>query len=171
MNYKIIDNDLVPIYENEKSEKLVNARELYEKLQSKQEFANWIKNRIRKYGFLENQDFIRFDKFIKGDKKGYGNKKIIEYYLNLDTAKEITMIENNEMGRKIRRYFIEVEKRYRIIVETPQNIFDFMRLAIDQIEANEKEIQNVKLLSENNLKEIKKIQSKIDVTIKKKIIA
>lgn len=78
------------------------------------------------------------------------------------------MIENNEIGRTIRRYFIEVEKRYRTIVETPQNIFDFMRLAIDQIEANTKEIQNVKLLSENNLKEIEKIQSQIDVKIKKK---
>lgn len=77
------------------------------------------------------------------------------------------MIENNEIGRAIRRYFIEVEKRYRTIVETPQNIFDFMRLAIDQIEANTKEIQNVKLLSENNLKEIEKIQSQIDVKIKK----
>lgn len=167
MDYKIIENDLLPIYENEKNERLVNARELYEKLQSKQEFANWIKNRIRKYGFLENQDFIRFDKFIKGDKNGFGNKTIIEYYLNLDTAKEIAMIENNEMGRKIRRYFIEVEKRYRTIVEKPQNIFDFMRLAIDQIEANEKEIQSVKILSENNSKEIEKIRSKIDVTIKK----
>lgn len=167
MNYKMIENNLLPIYENEKNERLVNARELYEKLQSKQEFANWIKNRIRKYGFLENQDFIRFDKFIKGDKNGFGNKTIIEYYLNLDTAKEIAMIENNEMGRKIRRYFIEVEKRYRTIVEKPQNIFDFMRLAIDQIEANEKEIQNVKLLSESNSKEIKKIQSIINVTIRK----
>lgn len=53
------------------------------------------------------------------------------------------------------------------LVETPKNIFDFMRLAIDQIEANEKEIQNIRLLSENNSKEIEKIQSKIDVTIKK----
>lgn len=67
-------------------------------------------------------------------------------------AKELAMVENNEIGRKIRRYFIEVEKRYRTIVEEPQNIFDFMRLAINQIEANEKKIQNVKSLSESNLK-------------------
>lgn len=36
------------------------------------------------------------------------------------------MIENNENGRRIRQYFIEVEKRYKKIVETPTNIFDFI---------------------------------------------
>lgn len=165
MEYKMIENELLPIYENEKKEKLVNARELHEKLQSKQEFANWIKNRIKKYEFIENEDFICFDKFIKADR--YGNKTLKEYYLTIDMAKELAMVENNQMGRNIRRYFIEVEKRYRTIVERPTNIFDFMRLAIDQIEENEKEIKNVKLLSENNSKQIKEIQSKIDVTIKK----
>lgn len=85
--------------------------------------------------------------------------------MNFDTAKEIAMIENNEIGRKIRKYFIEIEKRYRTIVEAPQNIFDFMRLALDQIEANQNEIQNVKLLSENNTKEIGEIKAKIDITI------
>lgn len=164
MDYKIVENKLLPIYENESKEKLVNARELHEKLESKQEFANWIKNRIRKYGFVENTDFLKHDNFIK-----VGNLKRpqIDYYLTIDMAKELSMVENNEIGRKIRRYFLEVEKRYRTIVETPQNIFDFMRLAIDQIEANEKEIQNIKLLSERNSTQIKEIQSKIDVVIKK----
>lgn len=166
MDYKLIENELLPIYENDKKQRLVNARELHEKLGNKRQFANWIKQRIEQYTFIEDEDFIRFNKFVKGDKNGFGNKTIIEYYLTLDTAKEIAMIENNEMGRKIRRYFIEVEKRYRTIVEVPQNIFDFMRLAINQIEANEKEIQNVKLLTENNTKQIQEIQSKIDVTIK-----
>lgn len=165
MEYKMIENELLPIYENGNEEKLVNARELHEKLQSKQEFANWIKNRIKKYEFIENEDFICFDKFIKANR--YGNRTLKEYYLTIDMGKELAMVENNEMGRKIRRYFIEVEKRYRVIVETPQNIFDFMRLALNQIEANEKEIKNVKLISENNAKQIKEIQAKIDVTIKK----
>ena len=167
MNYKIVENELLPIYESEKKEKLINARELHERLENKRQFANWIKQRIEQFKFIENEDFIRFNKFVKGDEKGFGNKTIIEYYLTIDTAKELAIVENSEIGRKIRRYFIEVEKRYRTIVETPKNIFDFMRLAIDQIEANEKEIQNVKLLSESNLKEIEKIQSQIDVKIKK----
>jgi len=166
MNYKIIENELIPIYETGDKEKLVNARELHVKLESKQEFANWIKNRIKKYEFLENKDYFTIDKFINREGSNLGNK-IKEYYLTIDMAKELAMVENNVIGKRIRRYFIEVEKRYRTIVESPQNIFDFMRLALDQIEANEKEIKNVKLLSESNTKEIEEIKAKIDVKIKK----
>lgn len=43
MEYKIIENELLPIYETEEKEMLVNARELHQKLHSRQEFANWIK--------------------------------------------------------------------------------------------------------------------------------
>ena len=34
----------------------------------------------------------------------------INYYLTIDMSKELCMVENNETGRKIRKYFIEVEK-------------------------------------------------------------
>lgn len=163
MDYKIIENELLPIYENENKEKLVNARELHSIMKVGKDFTNWIKDRIKKYKFVENEDYIlTFAKI--GERR---NVIKHEYYVTVNMAKELAMVENNEIGRKIRRYFIEVEKRYRTIVETPKNIFDFMRLAINQIEANEKEIQNIKLLSENNTKQIKKIQSKIDVTIRK----
>lgn len=163
MSYKIIENELLPIYENDKKEKLVNARELHSTMKVGRDFTNWIKDRIKKYEFIQNEDYILTLAKI-GERQ---NVIKHEYYLTINMAKEIAMVENNEMGRKIRRYFIEIEKRYKTIVETPKNIFDFMRLAIDQIEANEKEIQAIRLLSENNSKEIKKIQSKIDVTIKK----
>ncbi|MGC3821021.1 hypothetical protein ACPUEY_14060, partial [Acinetobacter sp. G11] len=33
-------------------------------------------------------------------------------WLTLDTAKEVAMVQNNEAGRVIRKYFIEVEKRF-----------------------------------------------------------
>lgn len=44
---KLIEGEIVPIYENEKGERLINARELHIKLESKRQFANWIKQRIK----------------------------------------------------------------------------------------------------------------------------
>ena len=166
-DFKLIENEIVPIYEKEGGEKLINARELHKVLCNKRQFANWIRQRIEQYGFVENKEFIRFNKFVKGDEKGYGNKKINEYFITIDMAKELSMVENNEIGKKLRKYFIEVEKRYRKIVETPTNIFDFMRLALNQIEENEKKLIKVKTIADENKKNIQDIKSKIDVVIRK----
>lgn len=43
----------------------VNARDLWKALESKQEFAHWIKNRIDKLGLVESRDYGVFDKIIK----------------------------------------------------------------------------------------------------------
>lgn len=94
----------------------VNARELWKALGSKQEFANWIKDRIA--DFKEGQDFT-VDKFINGrNERGRFASK--EYYITLDVAKHLAMLERNDAGRKIRQYFIEVEKEYRRKAETPR---------------------------------------------------
>ena len=166
-NLKVIEGEIVPIYENEKGEKLINARELHEALNSKRKFADWIKQRIEHYKFAEYQDFIPFHNFVKGDENGFGNRSTKEYYITIDMAKELCMVENNETGRKIRKYFIEVEKRYRSIVEAPQNIFDVMRLALNQIEQNERRLGLVENIAKENKEEIQDIKKKIDVVIQK----
>lgn len=112
----ILESSIIPIYEGrsldgaQEHEPLVDARELWKALQSKQEFSPWIKGRIETYGFAEGVDYCSFDKIIK---RGTGGTTRTEYTLHLDTAKEIAMVESNEQGRMIRRYFIEAEKRYR----------------------------------------------------------
>lgn len=98
---------MLPVYQNDNGEKFVNARELHNQLMSKQKFADWIKKRIENYGFVENEDF-----FISLG-KSTGGRPTTDFILTMDTAKEISMVENNEMGRAIRKYFIEVEKRFR----------------------------------------------------------
>lgn len=58
MNYKMIENELLPRYENEKKEKLVNARELHSIMKVGRDFTNWIKDRIKNYDFVQNEDYI-----------------------------------------------------------------------------------------------------------------
>ncbi len=159
-----VEDGIIPIYENNSKDKLINARELHKVLKNKRQFANWIKQRIEQYGFIENKEFICFNKFVKANK--YGNKSLKEYYVNIDMAKELCMVENNDIGKKLRIYFIETEKRYREIVSNPSKIFEFMRLALDEIEKNSIEINEVKLLAIENKNEIKNLKDMIDIKIK-----
>lgn len=99
-------NELIKITE-QNGKKAVSARELHEFLESKQEFANWIKNRIDKCDLIENLDYQVFDNFVK---KPNGGRPLTEYALSVDAAKELSMVEGNEKGKQARRYFIACEK-------------------------------------------------------------
>lgn len=85
-----------------------DGRELHTYLENGDLFANWIKARIEKYGFVENQDFAIALVNSKA-KRGGNNRK--DYHLSLDMAKELSMVENNDKGREARRYFIDMEKK------------------------------------------------------------
>ena len=120
--------ELIKIETTSDGKRAVSARELHKFLGSKQDFSNWIKNRIEKYDFVENQDYrkvyfdvegnllnISLNKNIETENQRIMNAYKIEYVLSIETAKELCMIENNEQGRKARRYFIECEKKLKEI--------------------------------------------------------
>lgn len=92
----------------------VNARDLYEYFEVKQEFANWIKNRIEKYDLIEGRDFL-----IILSKSPIG-RPLNEYYLTIEVAKELSIAENNDKSIILRRYLIEAEKRLKNIQQTPE---------------------------------------------------
>lgn len=90
---------------------LVDARLLHQKLQSNTRFNDWIIRRITEFGFEAEKDFY------SNLSKSKGGRKSIEYHLTVDMAKELAMLERNEIGRNIRRYFIAKEKEVRGIVK------------------------------------------------------
>ena len=92
----------------------VNARDLWEKIESKRRFGDWIKDRLE--GFTEGQDYV-IHKIVKTGNGASGKHYQIDYIISLDTAKHIAMLERNEQGHKIRQYFIEVEKNARKIAD------------------------------------------------------
>lgn len=106
---KIIENGLIPVMENEKGEQLVSGRVLHEFLDIKTEYRKWFPRMIE-YGFIENEDYIRVSQ--KCPTPG-GEQEITEHAIKLDMAKEIAMIQRNEKGKQIRKYFISVEKKLK----------------------------------------------------------
>ncbi len=75
----------------------IDARTLHKELNVRKKFADWIKVRIDKYEFLENDDY-KLDFPKKGNQNSHGGDRKTKYYsLTLDMAKELSMVENNKV--------------------------------------------------------------------------
>ena len=104
---------LVPVFSgsfNTQTELLCNARDLHKALQVRRDFSNWIKGRIEEYKFFENQDYILIRQNGRIKTGRGGDRRSKEYHLTLDMAKELAMVEKTEVGRQVRKYFIQCER-------------------------------------------------------------
>lgn len=110
-----MDNELIKIFTNEKGQQCVSARELHEGLEVKRDFTTWIKGRITKYGFEENTDFTIMNLAHQNGGASWGGSNKLDYIITVDMAKELCMVENNDLGKKFRKYFIECEKKLKEI--------------------------------------------------------
>ncbi|EOO3968907.1 antA/AntB antirepressor family protein, partial [Escherichia coli] len=119
-----MNSQLIPVFNGtiaNETTLFCNARDLHTFLGVGKRFASWITERIAEYGFVENQDYMIASQIREAKGRGGHNRK--EYHLTLDTAKEFAMVERNEKGRQIRRYFIECEKKLRqSLLPAPMNI-------------------------------------------------
>lgn len=104
---KVIENELVPVYETSTGEKVVYGTELHFVLEVKSRFNDWVKNRLNDCDAIENKDFQTLTKNLVG-----GGKQT-EYIIQLVTAKEMAMLERNDKGKQVRRYFIKIEEKYK----------------------------------------------------------
>jgi len=117
--------------------KTVNARELHSFLEVKKDFSDWIKDRINKYGFTENQDYVCSP--VLGS-EGRGGQNRIDYHLTLDMAKELSMVERNEKGKEARLYFLECERvanQPQPAYTLPTNFKEALLQLVEQVEINE----------------------------------
>lgn len=121
------------------NEQMVSARELHEFLEIQTRFDIWFR-RMVEYGFLENRDFTLVDQ--KRSTNNYKNPTatFTDYAITLDMAKEISMIQRSEKGKRARQYFIEVEKKYKSGITPAELIMQQSKLLL----AQEKEIEGIK---------------------------
>lgn len=95
----------------------VNATDLWEQLGKPQgKLADWIKRKITEKKtkskvliFTENKDYIAISQKCEiANTGGYKERK--EYFLTIDCAKNVSMMENTDSGSLCRQYFILMEK-------------------------------------------------------------
>ncbi|HFZ5204127.1 TPA: antA/AntB antirepressor family protein [Campylobacter jejuni] len=146
--------NLIPLRHNNQ----ILARDLHFFIDAKRQFANWINERIENYDFIENQDYAIELVYTKGRPRK-------EYYITLDMAKELCMVENNEKGRQARRYFIECEKRLKNI-EAEQ----MQKLAFRQSLGYKSQLKQQKQKYENEIKALKyDLEHKNKLSFKRKL--
>ena len=109
-------SNLIPVFNGliqNQPVQLCNAREIHAFVESKQQYTDWIKNRINEYGFIQDEDY-----FIITERTNGRPRK--EYHITLDMGKELGMIERNERGRQIRQYFIRCERTLKALQQPQQ---------------------------------------------------
>ncbi|QCQ04194.1 hypothetical protein FAX13_06105 [Ligilactobacillus animalis] len=110
-------NYLIPVEKDEQGNVVVSGRELHDFLDINTPYTQWFERMVG-YGFDENVDFIGLS---QKSEKPIGGRPQQDHALTLDMAKEISMIQRTERGKQARRYFLEVEKRYKQqLPQTPE---------------------------------------------------
>lgn len=116
-----------------------NAEILFQFLAVDTKFADWITRRINQYGFTLNQDYV-----IQTTYTGRRPRK--EYFITLNMAKELCMVENNDKGKEARQYFIKCEQELQALKfqRYVDEIADLNACLIDKTKRHKREIASYK---------------------------
>ena len=151
-------DELIKVDINENQEPVISGRELYKALEATERYNNWF-DRMLQYGFAENYDFTSVKSFTLVNNGA--NREIDDHILKLDMAKEIAMLQRNEKGKQIRKYFIEVEKEFN----SPSKVMARGLLIADKtIKEQNKHIQNLEYKIEQDKNKVEFYDDVIDST-------
>lgn len=131
-------NELLKVnYDNDRI--TLSARELHKFLGVTERFGNWFE-RMNQYGFQESIDYLGRKVF-----NTQAHQELQDYEITLDMAKEIAMIQRSEKGKEVRRYFLELERKWNSPEAVMNRALEYSR---KQVKALMEEKQG--LIEENN---------------------
>ena len=98
------------------SRQLVSARDLYDGLGIKRQFTDWWKQNSR--SFEVGVDYMSSPQSV--NMPNGGTKRRSNYLITIDMAKELCMMSKTEKGKRVRQYFIAIERKYKAQKELPK---------------------------------------------------
>ncbi|WP_298493831.1 antA/AntB antirepressor family protein, partial [uncultured Lactobacillus sp.] len=144
----------------ENDKQLVSARDLYKGLEIKTRFSLWVNQNFK--SFEEKQDFMSVA--TTTDMPNGGTKRIQDYVLTIDMAKELCMMSKTSKGKEVRKYFIQVEKNWNNPDMIMQRALNIASSRVKLLENKNKELEDV------NAKQAEKIAKDADDVVFAKAI-
>lgn len=130
--------DYILVLETYKSQKISESAEnsliseVYEKVENNSftpvEFAENSNQEV-----LENTDEIVDLASLPNQNKRGGDRRSVDYIITLDLAKEFSMLEKNQNGKTMRRYFINFEKESRVKLEKQAQRIEYLELITKEL--------------------------------------
>ena len=132
---------------------VVSAKAVHQALGVGRDFSSWLKSRITRYGFEAGADFwemgvgeldsperakTQLDSPVWGNQVEAhgGDRKSQDFWLTLDMAKELAMLERSDAGRAARKYFLECERKLKeVLTQGQPRLEPDLKLTQDETEA------------------------------------
>src|SRR5699024_11589512 len=106
-------NELIPTQQSNDNEILVTGRDLHEFLEVNEKYTEWI-NRMIEYGFSENEDYQSVREKVQSEKRER-TYSMINHHIKIDMAKEISMLQRNEKGKRSEEHTSELQSRFDLV--------------------------------------------------------
>ncbi|WP_302757227.1 phage antirepressor KilAC domain-containing protein [Ligilactobacillus salivarius] len=87
---------------------VVSARELHEKLGLTTRFSKWVDQNFK--DFIESVDFTSVTTVTVVNNGA--KRELQDYAITISMAKELCMMSHTELGKKYRKYFLELERKW-----------------------------------------------------------
>lgn len=131
-------NDLIKVTVKD-DKQLVSARELHKGLELSNRFSKWVSQNFKE--FEEGEDFTS----VPGGtvvQSGNGTvRKYDDYVLTLDMAKQLCMMSHTELGRKYRKYFLELERKWNDPEMIMKRALSYANTKVKKLESRVEQLQ------------------------------
>lgn len=105
----------------------INARDLHKLVESKRRFSAWMESRLNNnYGFKEGVDYnlhVSDQVQIEGGRPVA--RTVTDYLMSPNMVKEIMMLEDNDIGKQVRQYYIQCEEKLKL---AQQQMIQFLEI-------------------------------------------
>lgn len=133
-----MDTKLINV-EVKNDQQLVSARDLHKALELTTRFSKWVDQNFKT--FEEGSDYTSVTGVTEVQNNGgIQQRKLQDYAVTIDMAKELCMMSKTPKGKEVRQYFIQVEKNWNSPEMIIQRALEISNARVKKLQAKNKSL-------------------------------